>query len=74
MITATTLVLAVVSMIVADNSRMTPMKTKHQVATTLARNNGAVICHKDFSRVAPKIRLASSSSGWSPRNAAYNCW
>ena len=35
MMTETTLVLAVVSMIVADSSRITPMKMKHQVATTL---------------------------------------
>ena len=48
--TETTLVLAVVSMIVAESSRITPIKTKHQVATRLVRNSGAVIRHKDCSR------------------------
>ena len=57
-------------MIAADNSRMTPTKIKHQVATTPVRRSGAVICHSERSRVAPRMRLASSSSGWMVRNAA----
>ena len=46
MITETSLVLAVVSRIVADSSRIVPTKTKHQAATTLVRSSGAVMSHK----------------------------
>jgi hypothetical protein len=31
---------------------------KHHVAITAVRNSGAVICHKDRSRFAPRIRRA----------------
>src|ERR1700688_3517782 len=58
MMTETSLVWAVVSMIVADSSRMTPMKMKHHAVTTLVRKRGAVICHSDCSRVAPKMLVA----------------
>ncbi len=61
MMTETSLVLAVVSRIVADSSRIVPMKTKHQVATMLVRSSGAVICQRLFRRLAPRMRLASSS-------------
>jgi hypothetical protein len=61
------------STIAADNSRITPMKMKHQVAITPVRNSGAVIWSSYCSRVAPRIRLASSSSGWMVANAACNC-
>ena len=60
-------------MIAADNSRITPMKMKHQVAITPVRSSGAVIRHSDCSRLAPRMRLASSSSGWMVANAACNC-
>jgi hypothetical protein len=62
MMTETSLVLAVVSMIVADSSRMAPMKMKHQVATTLERSSGAVMWRNAVSRDAPRMRLASASS------------
>jgi len=41
-------------MIVADNSRITPMKTKHQVATTLAR------CRTS----ADNARAVARAAGW----------
>ena len=72
--TEITLVSEVNSMIAADSSRITPTKTKHQVAITLVRNSGAVICQSDRSRVAPRMRLASSSSGWTAWNADCICW
>src|SRR5262245_32972050 len=50
-------------MIAADNSRITPTKMKHQVAITPVRRSGAVICHSERSLLAPRMRLASSSSG-----------
>ena len=62
--TDTTLVSEVNSITAADNSRMVPTKTKHQVAITAVRSSGAVICQSARSRVAPRMRLASSSSGW----------
>ncbi len=34
------------------------MNTKHHVATTLAPSSGAVICHSERRRVAPKMRLS----------------
>ena len=61
-------------MIAADNSRMTPTKMKHHVAITLVRNSGAVICQSARRRVAPRMRLASSSSGCTERNADCICW
>ena len=74
MITETSLVSAVVSRMVADSSRIVPMKTKHQVAMTLVRSSGAVIVRSVVSRVAPRMRLASSSSGWMLLKADDSCW
>ena len=71
--TEITLVSDVNSMMAADNSRMTPTKMKHQVAITPVRSSGAVIWRSALRRVAPRIRLASSSSGWTVRNAAWSC-
>ncbi len=71
--TDTTLVSDVNSMIAADSSRMVDTKMKHQVASTLVRSSGAVTCSNACSRVAPRMRLASSSSGLTARNADCNC-
>ena len=72
--TEITLVSEVNSMIAADSSRIVPTKMKHQVAITLVRSSGAVIWRSACSRVAPRMRLASSSSGWIGRNADCSCW
>ena len=50
-------------MMAADSSRITPTKMKHQVAITLVRSSGAVMWPSACSRVAPRMRLASSRSG-----------
>src|SRR5438552_11284385 len=50
-------------MIAAESSRITPTKMKHQVAITLVRSSGAVMWLSACSRVAPRMRLASSRSG-----------
>ena len=62
-VTEIVLVRAVKSRIVAESSRIEPMKMKIQVAITPLRMSGAVMSTSARSRVAPKIRLASSSSG-----------
>ena len=56
-------------MMAADNSRITPTKMKHQVAITLVRSSGAVMRASVPSREAPRMRLASSRSGLTTRNA-----
>ena len=66
MITDTTFVSAVVSMIVADSSPITPIRTKHHVTMTLVRISGAVMRHNDPSRVAPKMRPGLLESGHVP--------
>src|SRR3954471_24076204 len=71
--TEITLVSEVNSMTAADSSRMVPTNTKHQVAITEVRSSGAVISRSARSRVAPRIRLASSSSGWIALNADCIC-
>ena len=63
MVTEIVLVRAVNSRIVAESSRIDPMKMKIQVAMTPFLISGAVISNRARSRVAPKMRLASSSSG-----------
>ena len=68
-----TLVLGVKRMIDADSSRMTPMKMKHQVAMMPLLASGAVISPSTRRRPAPRMRPASSSSGWMPRNVASDC-
>src|SRR5262249_55610740 len=73
MTTDITLVLGVNRMIDADSSLMTPMKTKHQVAMMPLRASGAVISASTRRRPAPRMRPASSSSGWMPRNVASDC-
>jgi hypothetical protein len=60
-------------MMEADSSRMTPMKTKHQVAMIPLRASGAVISRSTRSLPAPRMRPASSSSGWMPRMVASAC-
>src|SRR5207247_2510349 len=65
-----TLVLGVKRMIDADSSRITPMKTKHQVAMMPLRASGAVISPSTRRRPAPRMRPASSSSGWTPLKVA----
>ena len=64
---------AVVSMIVAESSRIAPMKMKHQVAMTLLPSSGVVICQSARPRLAPRMRPASSSSGWRPASAERSC-
>src|ERR1041384_5025158 len=72
--TEITLVSEVNRMMAADNSRITPTKMKHQVAITLVRNSGAVMWPSDCRRVAPRMRLASSRSPLTVRNADWSCW
>ena len=74
MSTEITLVSEVNSMMAADNSRITPTKMKHQVAMTLVRNSGAVMSRKVRRRVEPRMRLASSRSVCTERNADCSCW
>jgi signal transduction histidine kinase len=45
-----------------------------RVAITLVRSSGAVICHSERSLVAPRMRLASSSSGCTACSADCICW
>ena len=71
--TEITLVSEVNRMMAADSSRITPTKMKHQVAITLVRSSGAVMWPSACSRVAPRMRLASSRSGWTARNADCSC-
>src|SRR4051812_7210962 len=71
--TEITLVSEVNSMMAADNSRITPTKMKHQVAITLVRRSGAVMSRNTRSRVAPRMRLASSRSVCTERNADCIC-
>ena len=73
MTTDMTFVFGVKSRIEADSSRMTPMKTKHHAAMMPLRASGAVISPSTVSRPAPRMRPASSSSGWIPRNVASDC-
>jgi len=58
----------------AESSRITATKTKHQVAITAERSSGAVMSASVRSRVAPSMRPASSSSGWTAWNAEESCW
>src|SRR5215213_1220243 len=67
--TEITFVSEVNSMMAAESSRITPTKMKHQVAITLVRNRGAVMWPSDCSRVAPRMRLASSKSTLTLRSA-----
>src|SRR5262245_59546723 len=71
--TETTLVSEVNSMTAAESSRMVETKMKHQVASTLVRNRGAVTWRSACSRVAPRMRLASSSSGCTDLKADCRC-
>src|SRR5262249_60332506 len=73
MSTEITLVSEVNSMMAADNSRMTPTKMKHQVASTLVRSSGAVIRQSVPRREEPRIRLASSRSPCTQRKADCIC-
>ena len=63
MVTEIVLVRAVNRRIVADNSRIEPIKMNIQVAITPLRISGAVMSNSARRRVAPNMRLASSSSG-----------
>src|SRR3954452_4417605 len=72
--TEITFVSEVNSMMAAESSRITPTKMKHQVAITLVRSSGAVIWPSACSRVAPRMRLASSRSTLTVRNADWSCW
>src|SRR4029077_5907859 len=67
--TEITFVSEVNRMIAAESSRITPTKMKHHVAITLVRNSGAVMWLSACSRVAPRMRLASSRSTLTVRNA-----
>ena len=73
-VTEIVLVCAVKSRIVAESSRIEPMKMKIQVAITPLRMSGAVMSTSARSRVAPKMRLASSSSGCTDFSEAAICW
>ena len=73
MVTEIVLVRAVNSRIVAESSRIEPMKMKIQVAITPLRISGAVMSTSARSRVAPKMRLASSSSGCTALSDAPIC-
>src|SRR5262249_32296975 len=72
--TEMTFVSEVNRMMAAESSRITPTKMKHQVAITLVRNSGAVMWPSDCRRVAPSMRLASSRSTFTVRNADWSCW
>src|SRR5262249_2765001 len=72
--TASTLVSEVKRIAAADSSRTTATKTKHQVAISEGPSRGAVTSRKVFSRDAPRMRLASSSSGASARKEDCSCW
>ena len=74
MVTETVLVRAVKSRIVAESSRIEPMKMRIHVATTPLRMSGAVISASVRRRVAPKMRPASSSSGCTAFSDAPICW
>src|SRR5204863_826140 len=65
MVTEIVLVRAVNSRIVAESSRIDPMKMRTQVATTPLRMSGPVMSASVRRRVAPKMRPASSNSGCS---------
>ena len=69
-----TLVSEVNRMTAAVSSRMTPTKTKHQVAIAAERSSGAVMSVRVRSRVAPSMRPASSSSRWTAWKAEPSCW
>jgi len=71
--TEITFVFGVKRMIDADSSRITPMKTKHQVAMIPLRASGAVISPRTRRRPAPRTRAASSSSGEMPLKVASDC-
>ena len=73
-VTEIVLVCAVKSRIVADSSRIEPMKMRIQVAITPLRISGAVMSTSARRRVAPKMRLASSSSGCTDLSDAATCW
>ena len=73
-VTEIVLVRAVNSRIVAESSRIEPMKIKIQVAITPLRMSGVVMSKSARSRVAPRMRLASSSSGCTARNELAICW
>ncbi len=72
-VTEIVLVRAVNNRIVADSSRIDPMKINIQVAITPLRISGAVMSKSARKRVAPKMRLASSSSGWTAFSEAEIC-
>ena len=74
MVTEIVLVRAVKRRMVAESSRIEPMKMKIQVAMTPFLMRGAVMRMRVPSRVAPKIRLASSSSGCTDLSDAATCW
>jgi hypothetical protein len=63
MTTETTFDFGANNRIAALSSRITPMKMKDQAAISPERASGAVTSLRDMSRLAPIIRLASSSSG-----------
>jgi hypothetical protein len=73
MTTDITFVFGVKRMIEAESSRITPMNTKHHVAMMPLLASGAVISHSTRRRPAPRMRPASSSSGWMPRRVASAC-
>ena len=64
MTTETTFDLGAKSRIEALSSRMTPMKMNDHAAISPERASGAVTSINVVKRLAPMIRLASSSSGW----------
>src|SRR5450631_1897672 len=73
-VTEIVLVRAVKRRIVAESSRMEPMKMKIHVAMTPLRIRGAVTSKSVRSRVAPNMRPASSSSGCTDFSEAAICW
>jgi hypothetical protein len=58
----------------AESSRITATKMKHQAAITAERKSGAVMSASVRNRVAPSMRPASSSSGWTAWKADESCW
>jgi hypothetical protein len=47
---------------------------KHQVAITAERKSSAVMSASVRNRMAPSMRPASSSSGWTAWKAEESCW
>src|SRR5439155_21525364 len=73
MVTETVLVRAVNNRIVADSSRMEPIKIRIQVVITPLRISGTVMSTSARARLAPKMRLASSNSGCTALSDAPIC-